>query len=112
MDLTMVQPLPPATQKKLQDLRVLLENLLEDLPALPSDESEYPLIGFKLDLAILCHTNGDVASAVCESFRAMFIDDGQTYLEEHGESICAAADVLGKYLTEYPENQGLLKWVC
>ena len=107
----MVQPLPPETHKKLQDLRVLLENLPEALPVPPADESEYSLIGFKLDPAILCCTNGDVASAVCESFRAMFIDDGQTYLDERGESICVAADVLGKYLIEYPDNQGLLEWV-
>lgn len=107
----MTLPLLLATKRELQDLRVLLENLPDALPAPSVENSEYPLISFTLDPAVLRRMKGDVPSAVCETFRALFVKDGQIYLEERGKNMCAATDVLGEYLTAYPENWRLLKWV-
>jgi len=107
----MALPLPLATKQELQDLWVLLKNLPDALPAPSVENSDYPLILFTLDPAVLHCMKGDIPSAVCETFRALFVDDGEIYLEERGESMCAATDVLGEYLMAYPEYQGLLKWV-
>lgn len=105
---TMVQS---TTNRELQDLRELLENLPDALPAPLVNNSEYLLTSFTLDPATVSRMKGDVPSAVCETFRALFVEDGKIYLDERGESICAVTDVLAKYLVAYPEHQGLLKWV-
>jgi len=82
------------TNKRLQNLRILLTHLPEDLPD-RGDDSELPLISFQIDPAVLERTDGDVVQAVCETLHA----------------ICAVVDVLEKYLRTYPGSQDLQKWV-
>ena len=96
---------------ELDDLRELLTNLPHTLPCPSEDDSEYPFLSFELNDAVLQCTNGDVVRAVSQSLWAIFIADGEFLISEHGPSICAVVDVLGKYLSEYPNSTILQKWV-
>ena len=87
----------------LQNLRILLTHLLEELPDMGED-SQYPFVNFQIDPAIPKQTKGDVAQALCQFLSATFLDDGHIYIDERGASICAVVDVLTEYLNRYPDN--------
>jgi hypothetical protein len=103
-----------STTFKLLDLKVLLENLPEELPILINPEqSEYaeflPL--FQPMEPVVQHVNGDMGAAVAAMLGVAFIEDGKVVITERGPAICAVVDVLTTYLSEYPEHPMLLKWV-
>lgn len=96
---------------KLDTLRELLTNLPHTLPCPSEDNSDYPFLSFRINDAVLQRTNGDVARAVSESLWSIFFADGELLILERGPSICAVVDVLGKYLSEYPNSPTLHQWV-
>jgi len=97
---------------ELNNLHKLLTNLPHALPCPSEEDSDYPFLpSFEIDDAVLQCTNGDVVCAVSETLWAIFVADGKLSIAEHGPSICAVVDVLGKYLSEYPNNTKLCKWV-
>jgi hypothetical protein len=96
---------------ELNNLRKLLTNLPHALPCPSEGDSDYPLLSFELNDAVLQRTNGDVVRAVSETLWAIFVADREFLISERGPSICAVVDVLGKYLSEYPNSSTLRKWV-
>jgi len=97
----------PSLSNDLQNLRILLTHLPEELPDMGED-SQYPFVNFQIDLAILKRTK---AQALCQFLSATFIDDGNIYIDERGANVCAVVDVLTEYLNRYPDNADLKKWV-
>src|SRR6267154_3020719 len=96
---------------KLNNLYKLLTNLPHALPCPSERDSDYPFLSFELDNAVLQCTNGDVVHAVSKLLWAIFVADGELLISERGPSICAVVDVLGKYLSEYPNSSALRRWV-
>lgn len=101
-----MSPLP----NDLQNLRILLTHLPEELPDVGED-SQYPFVNFQIDPAILKRTNGDIAQALCQTLWATFMDDGLICIDERGAGICGVVDVLADYLNWYPDNADLKNWV-
>jgi hypothetical protein len=102
----------PAMQERVNYLRILLAHLPSALPIPAIGYSDYhQLVEFQIDPAVLRRTSGNVVRAVCESLHAIFADDGKIIITERGPEIRAVTEVLTKYLSDYPRNPALEKWV-
>jgi hypothetical protein len=104
----------------LDKLRLLLENLPNQLPSKPlsgPDASRYAsLVGFQPDEDLL-ETTGSRAGALNMHLERLFghaarsSGDGVISILERGPSICAIYDILKKYCDEFPNDNMLKKWV-
>ena len=102
----------------LHRLRFLLTNLPQGLPCPQTVQTSgyKDFINFTPDPVQIEYT-GDKASAVSTQLKSIFgwqartTGDGIIVLTERGEALCSVVDVLSTYITKYPENNVLKKWV-
>jgi hypothetical protein len=102
------------TVYQLLDLKILLENLPDELPiANPAVASDYAtfLPPFEIMDPVIQCVGGDIAEAVAETIQVTFTGDREISITERGPAVCAVVDVLTTYLDKFPEHPSLTKWV-
>ena len=98
----------------------LLPSILANLPqSLPCPcalhDSKYErFIGFVPNPEQVNYTGDEPSAVSCKpifGWQAQTTGDGTIELTEHGEALSSIVNILSKYLTKYPENGVLKKWV-
>jgi hypothetical protein len=101
----------------LDRLKLLLDNLPQQLPIRTPNESAFSLFLFyTIDKELLEKTGCEV-SVLSDQLKNIFgwkartTGDGVVVIDERGEAICAMHAVLADFWKHYPQNNVLRKWI-